>query len=46
MSCTQNNRYLGAIGIDTTGEIRWGKTSKVLLAAYHDGKQIGDILDL
>jgi L-asparaginase len=41
-----NNRDLGAIGIDQTGTIAWGKTSDVLLAAYHDGRSIGDTLDL
>jgi len=42
----QRQRDLGAIGIDATGEIAWGKTSQVLLAAYHDGKRIGDTLEL
>lgn len=41
----QNQRDLGAIAIDQTGAIAWGKTSEVLLAAYHDGHQIGDSLD-
>lgn len=40
------HRDFGAIGIDATGAIAWGKTSDVLLAAYHDGTQIGDTLDL
>ncbi len=38
------NRYFGAIGLDARGEIAWGKTSEVLLAAYHDGERIGDTL--
>lgn len=41
-----NKRDLGAIGIDATGAIAWGKTSEVLLAAYHTGEQIGDTLDV
>ncbi|MEM6592354.1 MAG: isoaspartyl peptidase/L-asparaginase, partial [Cyanobacteria bacterium P01_C01_bin.73] len=40
----RNQRDLGAIAIDKTGAIAWGKTSEVLLAAYHDGTQIGDSL--
>jgi L-asparaginase len=40
-----NQRDLGAIGIDQTGAIAWGKTSQILLAAYHDGQQMGDTLD-
>ena len=41
----QHQRDLGAIGIDQSGAIAWGKTSQVLLAAYHNGKQIGDTLE-
>ncbi len=41
----QNQRDLGAIGLDATGAIAWGKTSEVLLAAYHTGEVIGDTLD-
>jgi len=41
----QNRRDLGAIGIDATGAIAWGKTSEVLLAAYHTGELIGDTLE-
>jgi L-asparaginase len=41
----QNQRDLGAIGIAQTGAIAWGKTSEVLLAAYHTGEKIGDTLD-
>jgi L-asparaginase len=43
---SKNQRDFGAIAIDATGAIAWGKTSQVLLAAYHDGKQIGDTLDM
>jgi L-asparaginase len=39
-------RDFGAIGIDARGTIAWGKTSDMLLAAYHDGTQKGDTLDL
>lgn len=37
-------RDFGAICIDATGAIAWGKTSTVLFAAYHDGNAIGDTL--
>ncbi len=48
-----NKRDLGAIGIAApsvstvshTGDIVWGKTSEILLAAYHDGEKIGDCLE-
>ena len=39
------NRDLGAIAISRSGNIAWGKTSEVLLAAYHDGEKIGDTLN-
>lgn len=42
----QRHRDFGAIGIDATGAIAWGKTSEILLAAYHDGTEIGDTLDM
>ena len=42
---SQNQRDLGAIAIDKTGAIAWGKTSEVLLAAYHNGTQVGDSLE-
>ncbi len=42
----QHQRDFGAIAIDATGAISWGKTSQVLLAAYHDGEQIGSTLDM
>lgn len=41
----QHQRDLGAIALDATGAIAWGKTSEVLLAAYHDGEQMGDTLE-
>lgn len=41
----QNGRHLGAIGIGATGMISFGKTSPVLLAAYHTGEKIGDTLE-
>ncbi len=41
----QNKRDLGAIALDDTGKISWGKTSEVLLAAYHNGTEIGDTLE-
>jgi L-asparaginase len=43
--CRRRDRDLGAISIDATGKIAWGKTSEVLLAAYHDGNKIGDTLN-
>lgn len=42
----ENHRDLGAIALDHTGAIAWGKTSDVLLAAYHNGQQMGDTLEL
>ncbi|WP_414566693.1 MULTISPECIES: isoaspartyl peptidase/L-asparaginase [unclassified Anabaena] len=41
----ENKRDLGAIALDANGIISWGKTSEVLLAAYHDGTCIGDTLE-
>ena len=41
-----NHRDFGAIGVDKTGTIGWGKTSDVLLAAYHDGDRVNDTLEL
>jgi L-asparaginase len=40
-----HKRDFGAIAIDADGAIAWGKTSQVLLAAYHDGEKIGDTLE-
>ncbi|MEQ9671134.1 isoaspartyl peptidase/L-asparaginase [Coleofasciculus sp. G2-EDA-02] len=42
----ENQRDLGAIAIDATGAIAWGKTSQILLAAYHTGHQKGDTLEI
>ncbi|ANV86736.1 isoaspartyl peptidase/L-asparaginase [Picosynechococcus sp. PCC 7117] len=42
---TVNKRDLGAIALDAGGNIVWGKTSEVLLAAYHDGTAVGDTLE-
>ena len=42
----QHKRDLGAIALDATGAIAWGKTSEVLLAAYHNGSGLGDTLDM
>lgn len=42
----ENQRDLGAIGLDRSGVIAWGKTSEVLLGAYHTGEQLGDTLEL
>jgi L-asparaginase len=41
----RNQRDFGAIGIDATGAIAWGKTCEVILAAYHNGESIGDTLE-
>jgi L-asparaginase len=43
--CRENQRDLGAISLDATGAIAWGKTSEILLAAYHNGQEIGDTLE-
>ncbi len=42
----EHQRDLGAIGIDATGAIAWGKTSEVILAAFHDGQRMGDSLEM
>ncbi|MEM8777676.1 MAG: isoaspartyl peptidase/L-asparaginase [Cyanobacteria bacterium P01_G01_bin.49] len=41
----KHQRDLGAIALDHTGVISWGKTSEILLAAYHNGSEIGDTLE-
>jgi L-asparaginase len=41
----RNQRDLGAIGVSAEGAIAWGKTSEVLLAAYHTGERLGDTLE-
>ena len=42
---SDNQRDLGAIAIDNQGNIVWGKTSEVLLAAYHNGQTIAHCLE-
>ncbi|MEQ9356051.1 isoaspartyl peptidase/L-asparaginase [Coleofasciculus sp. F4-SAH-05] len=42
----ENRRDLGAIAIDARGAIACGKTSQILLAAYHTGHQKGDTLEM
>lgn len=41
----ENKRDLGAIAISHTGNIVLGKTSEILLAAYHDGEKMSDCLE-
>ncbi|CCQ62332.1 isoaspartyl peptidase/L-asparaginase [Crocosphaera watsonii] len=41
----KRDRDLGAIALADNGVISWGKTSEILLAAYHDGSTIGDTLE-
>lgn len=43
--CQKRGRDLGAIALDRRGVISWGKTSEILLAAYHNGSIIGDTLE-
>lgn len=43
--CHDRHRDVGAIAIANDGTISWGKTSEVLLAAYHNGEKIGDTLN-
>ena len=43
--CRDRQRDLGAIAIAADGTISWGKTSEVILAAYHDGNKVGDTLN-
>lgn len=46
MQESQNNhRDLGMISLDRHGNIVWGKTAEILLAAYHNGQAIGDTLE-
>ncbi|MCS6781647.1 MAG: isoaspartyl peptidase/L-asparaginase [Gloeomargarita sp. SKYBB_i_bin120] len=40
----QRGRDLGAIGLDVHGNIAWGKTTDILLAAYANGTGIQDTL--
>lgn len=41
----EHKRDLGAIAIDATGAIAWGKTCDVILAAFHNGAEASDSLD-
>ena len=41
----EHQRDLGAIAIDATGAIAWGKTCVVILAAFHNGAEASDSLD-
>jgi L-asparaginase len=45
VEASKNKRDLGAIAIDKTGAIAYGKTSEILLGAYHHGEKIGDTLE-
>ncbi len=40
----QRGRDLGAIGVDSQGNIAWGKTTEVILAAYGTNHSVGDTL--
>jgi L-asparaginase len=40
------DRSFGAIGIDTEGRIAWGKTTDILLAAWHAGDDAGDTIEM
>ncbi|AOX03141.1 isoaspartyl peptidase [Moorena producens PAL-8-15-08-1] len=42
----KNQRDFAAIALDANGAIAWGKTSEVLLAAYHSGEKIVDTLNM
>jgi L-asparaginase len=42
----ERNRDFGAIALDVNGAIAWGKTSDILLAAYHNGEKVDDTLEL
>lgn len=47
MEESARRRYiLGAIAIDRHGAISWGKTSEILLAAWHDGQRVGHTVDM
>lgn len=46
MEAKDNQRDLGAIGVDASGAIAWGKTSDVILAAFHNGQTMGDSLEM
>jgi len=36
----------GAVAIDADGTLGWGKSTEILLAAWHDGRRSGHTLDL
>lgn len=42
----RGERSYGAIGIDANGNLAWGKTTDILLAAWHSGRRSGHTLDL
>ncbi len=42
---TQHQTDLAAIALDAQGNLVWGKTCPVLLAAYHTGDHLGDTLE-
>jgi L-asparaginase len=42
----ERQRDFGAIGIDSSGAIAFGKTSEVILGAFHNGMQMGDTLEM
>ena len=42
----QHQTDLAAIALDAQGNLAWGKTCPVLLAAYHNGSAIADTLEL
>lgn len=41
-----HGRSFGAIALSHRGEIAWGKTTEVLISAYHTGETLGDTLEL
>lgn len=42
----EHRRDFGAIALSRQGQIAWGKTSEVLIAAYHTGDGVADTLEL
>ena len=44
--CEEREHVLGAIAIDADGNIAWGKTSDILLAAWHDGERLDHTVDI
>jgi L-asparaginase len=44
--CEEREHVLGAIAIDADGNIVWGKTSDILLAAWHDGERCEHTVDI